>query len=158
MLQELKAVHNALRHDLAVCEALAEQIAGGANTEYIQEQVQSLSTHGPLWKLRVNCLYYCRFVHTHHHIEDIALFPALRRASSVSGPVVDKLEADHRHIADLLAQISEGAKMLGGADSTAARSSLTSALQKLATDLLAHLAFEEEAIGPTLLEWEEWPL
>ena len=31
------------------------------------------------------------------------------------------------------------------------------ALGDLATDLLAHLAFEEEALGPTILSLEEWP-
>jgi hypothetical protein len=35
---------------------------------------------------------------------------------------------------------------------------LLAALGDLATGLLAHLEFEEDAIGPTPLAWKEWPL
>ncbi len=157
LLHELKAMHNALRHDLTVCRALADQVAAGAAPEHIRAQITSLQTSSPLWKLRANCLYYCRFVHTHHTIEDMALFPALRRANPGLGPVIDKLMADHRQVSSLLDEIEVGAKALLLQDGTTARTRVVDALNDLATDLLAHLAFEEEAIGPTLLEWEEWP-
>lgn len=156
LLQELKWVHNALRQDLALCQELARQIAAGAASEYVREQVKSLQTSSPLWKLRVNCLYYCHFVHAHHHIEDVALFPALKRANPALGPVVDKLVADHRKVSSLLDQIEASAHALGEQDGTDHRTQLVQALNDLSTDLLEHLAFEEEAIGPTLLEWEEW--
>jgi iron-sulfur cluster repair protein YtfE (RIC family) len=157
LLHELKAMHNALRHDLTVCRALADQVAAGAAPEHIRAQITSLQTSSPLWKLRANCLYYCRFVHTHHTIEDMALFPALRRANPGLGPVIDKLMADHRAVSRLLDEIEAGANALLVQDGTTARTRVVDALNDLATDLLAHLAFEEEAIGPTLLEWEEWP-
>ena len=156
LLQELKWVHNALRQDLARCQELAGQVAAGAAPEYVREQVKSLQTSSPLWKLRVNCLYYCRFVHTHHHVEDIALFPALKRTNPALGPVVDRLVADHRKVSGLLDQIEASANALGAQDGTAPRARLVQALNDLSTDLLEHLAFEEEAIGPTLLEWETW--
>ena len=63
LLQELKWVHNALRQDLALCQELAGQVAAGVAPEYVREQVKSLQTRSPLWKLRVNCLYYCRLLH-----------------------------------------------------------------------------------------------
>jgi hypothetical protein len=31
------------------------------------------------------------------------------------------------------------------------------ALNRLADDLLTHLAYEEASIGPTLRTWEHWP-
>jgi iron-sulfur cluster repair protein YtfE (RIC family) len=158
LLQELKWVHNVLRQDLALCQELAGQVAAGVAPEYVREQVKSLKTSSPLWKLRVNCLYYCHFVHAHHHTEDIALFPALRRTNPALGPVVDRLVADHRKVSGLLDQIEASAHALGTQDGTAPRARLVQALGDLSTDLLEHLAFEEEAIGPTLLEWETWPL
>ena len=157
LLQELKWVHNALRQDLALCQELAGQVAAGVAPEYVREQVKSLQTSSPLWKLRVNCLYYCRFVHAHHHVEDVALFPVLRRTNPALGPVVDRLVADHRKVSGLLDQIEASANALGAQDGTAPRARLVQALGDLSTDLLEHLAFEEEAIGPTLLEWETWP-
>jgi iron-sulfur cluster repair protein YtfE (RIC family) len=157
LLHELQMVHDALRHDLAVCRALANQVAAGAAPEHVKAQIQSLQTSGPLWKLRVNCLYYCRLVHTHHTLEDMALFPILRRTKPELGPVVDKLEADHREVASLLDQIEAGTDALSRQDGAAARTRVADALNDLATDLLAHLQFEEAAIGPTILEWEAWP-
>src|ERR1700681_2224533 len=103
-------VHNALRQELA------GQVAAGAAPEYVREQVKSLQSSSPLWKLRVNCLYYCRFVHAHHHTEDIALFPALKRANPALGPVVDRLVADHRKVSGLLDQIEASANALGAQD------------------------------------------
>lgn len=157
LLRELKMIHNALRHDLAICRALADQVAAGASPEHVREQIKSLQTSGPLWKLRVNCLYYCRVVHLHHHLEDVELFTALRRSNPALGPVVDKLEADHWKVSSLLDQIEASTDALLVEDGTTARTRVVDALNDLATDLLVHLEFEEEAIGPTLLEWEEWP-
>lgn len=158
LLNELKMVHNALRHDLAICRTLAEQVAVGAVPEHVREQIKSLQTSSPLWKLRVNCLYYCRIVHTHHTIEDVALFPAIRRSNPELGSVVDRLEADHRKVSHLLDEIEAGADAFLVQDGMTTRTRVVDALNDLATDLLAHLEFEEEAIGPVLLEWEELPL
>ncbi len=157
LLDSLKTIHTHLRHDLAVCRALAEQVAAGATPEHIRAQIESLQTSSPLWKLRVNCLYYCRIVHTHHSIEDVMMFPALQRANPDLVPVLDRLMADHRRVSHLLDEIEASASALVVDDSTGIRSQIVTALGDLATDLLAHLAFEEEALGPTLLELEEWP-
>ena len=157
-MHELKAMHDALRQDLRVCRALADQVAAGADPEHIRAQITSLQTSSPLWKLRANCLYYCRFVHTHHTIEDMALFPALRRANPGLGPVVDKLMADHRAVSRLLDEIEAGANGLLVQEGTTIRTRVVDALNALATDLLAHLAFEEEALEPTILKLEEWSL
>jgi hypothetical protein len=55
-----------------------------------------------LWRLKVSCLRYCSHVHAHHGAEDVLLFPALRAADPTIGPVVDRLEADHVRVSDLL--------------------------------------------------------
>jgi hypothetical protein len=158
LLDELKWVHDHIRHDLAVCEDLAQRVAEGLSPEDVRAEIRSLQTNGPLWKLRVNCLYYCRFVHAHHNLEDIAIFPGLRDANPDLGPVVDKLEADHRTVSDQLDEVEAAADALAAADAVDARARVVTALSDLAAGLLAHLTYEEEAIGPTLLEWDDWPL
>ncbi len=157
LLDSLKTIHTHLRHDLAACRKLAGQVAAGAAPEHIRAQIESLQTSSPLWKLRVNCLYYCRIVHAHHSIEDMIMFPALQRVNPDLGPIVDKLMADHRQVSRLLDEIEASAKALVLEDGTSIRVRLVNALGDLATDLLAHLEWEEEALGPTLLELEEWP-
>jgi hypothetical protein len=43
-------------------------------------------------------------------------------------------------------------------DAVDARARVVTALSDLAAGLLVHLTYEEEAIGPTILEWDGWPL
>ena len=157
LLESLKTIHAHLRHDLAVCQMLAEQVAAGAPPEHIRAQIASLQTSSPFWKLRVNCLYYFRIVHAHHSIEDVMMFPTLQQVNPDLGPVVDKLMADHRQVSRLLDEIEASANALVVEDDTSIRERIVTALGDLATDLLAHLAFEEEALGPTILSLEEWP-
>lgn len=158
LLDELKWVHDHIRHDLAVCENLARRVSEGLSPDEVRAEIRSLQTNGPLWKLRVNCLYYCRFVHAHHNLEDVAIFPGLRRSNPAIGPVVDKLEADHRTVSDQLDEVEEAADALVAEDALDARARVVTALSDLAAGLLAHLTYEEEAIGPTILEWDGWPL
>ncbi len=58
LLEELKWVHEHIRHDLQVCEDLARQVSGGLSPAEARAEIDSLKTNSPLWKLRVNCLYY----------------------------------------------------------------------------------------------------
>ena len=157
LLRELKWIHGAIRNDLAVCRQLAARVAAGLPAEDARAQIQGLQTNGPLWKLRTNCLYYCQFVHHHHRLEDTAFFPMLRRSNTALGPVVDKLEADHRKVSGLLDEIEAGANALAALDSGPARERLVFGLGALAAELLAHLDYEEKSIGPTLTTWTEWP-
>jgi hypothetical protein len=157
LMAELRWVHGALRHDLAVCRSLAEDVSEGAPAELVQGAVRSLQTSGPLWQTRVSCLRYCRFVHAHHGAEDVALFPTLRAANPELAPVIDRLEADHRDVAGLLDAVEDAADALGGDDGPAARERLAGALDALATRLLEHLDFELASLAPAVLRWEQWP-
>ena len=102
LYQDLLWVHGLLRQDLATVERLAIEVSEGAGVEDVVAEVRALETTGPLWRLRASCLHYCRFVHHHHRLEDRALFPELRRTNPSLGPVVDRLQEDHRRVAGLL--------------------------------------------------------
>ncbi len=108
-----------------------------------------------MWQLKAGCLRHCRFVHAHHSHESYLLFPALRQANPALNPVVDKLQADHEHISTLLDDVEAATQEL--AEPTAARDRLIAALGALSTDLLAHLAYEEEHIAGTLRTFTRWP-
>jgi iron-sulfur cluster repair protein YtfE (RIC family) len=157
LMAELEWVHDAIRHDLRVCEALAREVASGADAGYVAKEIETLKNKSVLWRLRVSCLTYCRFVHLHHQNEDANIFPALRRSNPALEPVVDRLEADHRKVSDLLDEVETAARTLAASDTDAARNRLVSGLENLGSHLLEHLAFEEKAIAPTVLEWEGWP-
>lgn len=157
--RQLKLVHQMLRDDLALCRELASDVAAGAANGEIADRIASLRARSPIWTLRVNCLYHCRVVHAHHHGEDVEIFPALRRSNPDLALVVDRLESDHRVISGCLdaVEASAAAPDLESAGGTAARDRLVSALGDLADLLLTHLAFEEEAVAPTMRAWARWP-
>jgi hypothetical protein len=157
LLNELLWVHDKIRHDLNVVHELSLSIRNGAPASEVQAEIDRLETNSPLWRLRVNCLYYCRFVHMHHTIEDVALFPELRRTNPELNPVVDRLESDHRKVSDYLDDISAVTKELGRNDTPENRKRLIDGLDELSTLLLAHLEYEEIEISPALLQWTQWP-
>jgi hypothetical protein len=154
---ELRWVHDMIRRDLETVRQMAADVVAGLPARQVQAGLRALAASGPLWQLKINCLQYCRFVHSHHHAESVMLFPGLRRANPALNPVVDKLEADHLSISGLLDEVGEAARELSSGEDPAVRERLTQALQKLSTDLLAHLQYEEENISDTLRTLPGWP-
>ena len=158
MVAELKWVHDMIRRDLRTVRQMAADAAAGRAAGEIRAGIRSLAASGPLWQLKAGCLHYCRFVHSHHHAESVLLFPALRRANPALNPVVDKLEADHASVSDLLGEVETAARELSARRRISRPGNrLIEALQKLSADLLAHLQYEEDHISDTLRTWPDWP-
>jgi hypothetical protein len=156
LVNELKWVHGLIRRDLRTVRELAADLDNGLSGGDVVAALQSLEVSGPLWRLKINCLQYCRFVHSHHHAESALLFPRLRLANPALGPVVDKLEADHATVSDLLDDVSAVAADLASHEEPTTRKRLIDALGDLSTVLLAHLDYEEEHIAGTLRTWAGW--
>jgi hypothetical protein len=154
MFEELLWVHSAIRRDLEIVEQLAADVSEGLPGEAVEDALAELKTNGPLWKLKVNCLRYCRFVHAHHGAEDALLFPALRAVDPSIGPIVDRLESDHRRVSDLLDAIEDAARALTETDHDDARLRVINGLRDLHGQLLEHLDYEELNAGPTIRRLE----
>jgi hypothetical protein len=157
LVAELRWVHGMIRRDLQTVRQLAEGTANGQPGDQIRAGISALAATGPLWQLKINCLRYCRFVHSHHHAESAMLFPALRRADPALNPVVDRLEAEHRAVSGRLDEVEAAAQALAGHDEASLRERLATALQDLSTELLEHLQYEEDHISDTLRTWPGWP-
>ena len=157
MAAELKWVHDMIRHDLGVIRQMAADSEAGRPAGAIRGAIQSLASGSAVWQLKISCLQHCRFVHSHHTHESMLLFPALRQSNPALNAVVDKLEADHAHISDLLDEVEAASDQLGQAGEPAIRERLATALRTLSDDLLAHLQYEEENISGTLRTWTRWP-
>lgn len=149
LFDELLWIHGMIRRDLATVRKLAADVAMGTPGHELAAEIKELKRDGKLWQLKMGCLRYCRFVHSHHNLEDAAFFPALRAANPAIDPVIDKLEDDHRKVSDLLDAVEEGAGVITKVDSGAVRQSVADTLTVLAERLLAHLDYEELNIGPT---------
>lgn len=150
MFQELLWVHDMLRRDLETVRGLAADALNGRPSEEIQAEVSELKSGRPLWQLKLNCIHYCRFVEGHHGLEDAAVFPALVRTDPEITPVVERLEREHRDVAVALERVETAVEDLPDDDGESERRHLADSLGSLGELLLAHLAFEEESIGPTM--------
>jgi hypothetical protein len=156
LVAELKWVHGMMRRDLRTVRTLAEEVEAGLPGAQAAEAIKGLEVGSPLWQLKINCLQYCRIVHMHHNGESIMIFPRLRESNPALGPVVDKLEADHARVSDLLDDVSAAAMQLADAEDTEVRKRLTEALGILSEVLLEHLQYEEDNISATLRTWTNW--
>jgi len=167
MLAELKYIHGMLRGDLSVVRELARSVAHGAAAQDVRAEIAALASEHGLRALQVNCLHYCNFVHGHHGLEDAVMFQRIRAVNPAIGPVVDTLEADHRRVADLIDAVVAATEALLSVDSlpgearqpeadAAARAEVVRVLDELAAHLLAHLAYEEEVLAPTMVRMRGW--
>jgi len=147
----LLSVHAALRSDLERVERLAAQALDGISAEELTRELDEIKRKGMLWRLKVDCLRYCRFVHSHHNAEDVGFFPELRATNPAIAPVIDRLEADHRKVSDLLDEVETVAKALADDDGDATRKAVADALHALREELLAHLEYEERRLEETVL-------
>src|SRR5207244_2817068 len=82
---------------------------GGLSAEELREQLDEIKRDSMLWRLQVDCLRYCRFVHLHHNAEDGDFFPELREANPAINSVIDRLQAEHRRVSDDLDAVEAAA-------------------------------------------------
>jgi iron-sulfur cluster repair protein YtfE (RIC family) len=132
-------------------ELLAERAAGGLPAEEIRREVNELRHDSMLWRLQVDCLHYCRFVHMHHGAEDHQFFPELRETNPALNPVIDRLEGDHRRVSDDLDAVEAAARNLTDDESEDARQAVVGSLRGLGENLLEHLDYEELSLKSTVL-------
>ncbi|GAA1511657.1 hypothetical protein GCM10009827_027400 [Dactylosporangium maewongense] len=146
--QHLVDVHDHLRQELEQLRDLVEQVAaGGMDVGRARSMINTMTMRQNAWTLGTYCESYCRVVTTHHTIEDVNLFPRLRAADPRLVPVVDRLEAEHHVIADVLERVDAAlVAMVSRPDGIA---DVRKAVDLLGDTLLSHLAYEErELVDP----------
>ena len=157
MFEMLLAVHAHIRRDLDLIEELATQAVEGADAEDLRRQLHDLKRDSMLWRLQVDCLRYCSFVHSHHNAEDVDFFSELRDTNPAINPVIDRLQAEHRRVSDDLDAVEAAANGLAHDDGQQARRAVVDTLQGLREKLLAHLEYEELKIESTVRRVRELP-
>ena len=153
----LLAVHAAIRRDLDLIQELAGKALDGADAEDLRDELEALKRGSMLWRLQVNCLRYCSFVHSHHNAEDADFFSELRETNPAINPVIDRLQSEHRRVSDDLDAVEAAADALTDDDGRPARKAVFDTLQALRENLLAHLDYEELNIEATVRRVREPP-
>lgn len=152
--EELLWVHAMIRRDLDAVSRLAAEVVAGRPAAEVRGEIADLKHDGVLWRLKVNCLHYCRFVGHHHRLEDLAVFPTLRTIDPDLEPVLDRLETEHRRVATLLEQIEDSAERLDADERV--RERVAGGLEELGALLLDHLEFEEDQLERPLARMHGW--
>ncbi|HJQ47099.1 MAG TPA: hemerythrin domain-containing protein [Amycolatopsis sp.] len=84
----------------------------------------------------------------HHMREDVDMFPQLRQFEPSLGPVLDRLQAEHHAIAELVEGVDRAlVAFVGGPDGAAG---LRAAVEALSESLEAHLSCEERELTEPL--------
>ncbi|MEV0590367.1 LLM class flavin-dependent oxidoreductase [Nonomuraea cavernae] len=143
--QQLVDVHDHLRQELREIRQLVEKVtAGTMDVGAARSHINTMTMRQNNWTLGAYCESYCRVVTTHHTIEDQSLFPHLRRADPALVPVVDRLEAEHRAIHDVLDGVDRALVALVG--EPGGTQALRDAVDLLTDTLLSHLSYEEREL------------
>ncbi|MFG3706537.1 nitroreductase/quinone reductase family protein [Micromonospora sp. NPDC047670] len=123
----LKLIHDAFRRELALIRAEVVRSGPGLGAQ-----------------LRVNCLTVCQGLHHHHVNEDAGLFVALDGQPELAATLA-RLREEHRRIAALVERLQQ---VVNATDADPAE--VRREVERLTTELEAHLAYEEEQLIPVL--------
>ncbi len=147
----LKAVHDHLRDNMKTLARLIERAAAGeARPEDVTDEAERLAILANYRRFGNLCGQHCQIVHTHHSIEDEAIFPAIAAQGEGFRAIADRLRAEHVVVHELLVRLIDALGELArdpGPDNFAITLELYRALERV---LLSHLGYEEEAIGDAL--------
>ncbi|KQX61931.1 LLM class flavin-dependent oxidoreductase [Angustibacter sp. Root456] len=143
--QHLVDVHDALRAELNQLRELVEQVsAGHAGVGDARSHIATMTLRQNNWTLGVYCASYCRIVTGHHSLEDHSVFPHLRSRDPRLAPVIDRLEAEHHVISDVLERVDQALVAMVSAPDGLAQ--VRAAVDLLTDTLLSHLAYEEREL------------
>ncbi len=147
--QHLVDVHDHLRGELTRLRDIVEQVAQGeVEAGRARSAINELTMRQNNWTLGAYCAQYCRVVTGHHSLEDRSMFPHLRHSDPSLEPVIDRLEAEHHVIHDVLERVDRAlVALVADTDGVAG---LRDAVDLLSRTLLSHLSYEERELVPAL--------
>ncbi|WP_246456313.1 hemerythrin domain-containing protein [Nocardioides mesophilus] len=139
-------VHDHLRGEIEQLRELVGQVAAGQlGAGAARSAISTMTLRQNSWTLGTYCATYCRVVTTHHTIEDVSMFPHLRRSDARLAPVIDRLEEEHHVIAEVLERVDAAlVAMVGHPEQDVAP--VRHAVDLLTDVLLSHLAYEEQQL------------
>ncbi len=156
--RNLVAIHDHLRSELAqIADAVEQVAAGDLDPGAARSLINRMAMRQNHWTLGSFCAAYCRIVTVHHSIEDAFMFPGLGSVAPTLQPVLDRLEAEHHVIAEVLDRFDRALVDLvverdGHAEAPARQG--TAEIGVLATELgdvlRSHLAYEEDELAEGL--------
>ncbi|MDP9860975.1 MULTISPECIES: nitroreductase/quinone reductase family protein [Streptosporangium] len=131
------------RRDAARAGALGEHLV--KIHQELRERLAGLRGADPGEDLRTHCLLYCEALRAHHTGEDELGFPRLERQFPELAPALARLREEHVVVARITGEIRA---LLDGGDVERVQADL----DRLAAELEAHFAYEEQQLVAALNE------
>lgn len=145
----LTQVHDHLRSELTQIRELLRQVKQGSlDVGRAREALSEMTMRQNNWALGAYCASYCALVAGHHGLEDRAIFPHLRAADPGLAPVIDRLEAEHMVIHEVMQDVDRA--LVNLVKSPGDYLEVDEAVDVLTEILLSHLRYEEAEITEPL--------
>ncbi|HEV7276851.1 MAG TPA: hemerythrin domain-containing protein [Devosiaceae bacterium] len=149
--EHLKMIHDHLRDNMRVLRQLIERAgAGEVSPAEVAEETEDMVMLTNFRRFGNLCGQYCQFVHTHHSIEDQAIFPALSAKGEAFRKVSERLRAEHVVVHELLVRLVGALNALAAEPGPAKFAAAREVYEALERVLLSHLGYEEDEIGDAL--------
>lgn len=143
--RHLVEVHDHLRRELEAVRGVVDQVlAGQVDARQARSELVKMSLRQNDWAMGAYCASYCRLVTTHHTIEGQSLFPHLVHAEPRLAPVVERLQAEHAVIHDIIESVDRA--LVTFIRAPAQSDQLRTTVDLLTDTLLSHLSYEESEL------------
>jgi hypothetical protein len=144
-------VHEHYRSELRELRDLLDRVIQGAATAaQARGELNEFTLRANNWALGGRCQRQCVALIEHHLSEDGAIFPHLRRSQPSLQPVLDRLDAEHHAIGDVLQDVDDALVHL--ALQPTEFDAITEAVDLLSDTVLSHFAYEERELVTPLAQ------
>ena len=138
-------VHDHLRAELTELRTVVAQVRDGAlSAGDARGALNGMTLRQNDWTLGAFCSRYCNAVARHHNLEDVAVFPHLKRTEPVLEPVIDRLTGEHHAIHDAIEEVDRA--LVQHINDPGDFDPLQAAIDALTDMLLSHLSYEEHEL------------
>ncbi|WP_250446598.1 LLM class flavin-dependent oxidoreductase [Actinotalea sp. C106] len=155
--RHLVEVHDMLRAELTKVRDVVDQVrAGSLDAGRARSAINAMTMRQNQWTLGAYCASYCRVVTQHHSLEDAQIFPHLRSGEPTLEPVIDRLEAEHHVIHEVLENLDRSLVAVIRQD-VEDLDELQDAVDALTDTLHSHFAYEEAQLVEPLARLGFYP-
>lgn len=138
-------VHDHLRSELSQLRTLLEQVRDGERTAgEARGELNKMALKQNDWTLGAFCSRYCFAVTQHHNLEDVSVFPHLRRSEPTLEPVIEQLTEEHHAIHQAIEAVDR--TLVHHIEKAGDFEPLQIVLDGLTDALLSHLSYEEHEL------------
>jgi iron-sulfur cluster repair protein YtfE (RIC family) len=154
--RHLVEVHDHFRAELASVRDILDQVRdAAANIGDARAAVQQMALRLNDWTLGGYCQALCQQLTGHHSLEDEDIFPYLRRSQPDINPVIDRLNAEHHVIHELLDRLD--AALIHLVQHPTEFGPVVDTVDLLTDTLGSHFAYEERELIPPLVRFGFFP-